>query len=420
MTGYTPPAGLLIAPSGQSGPDEGDSVPIVLPPNPAALDLEQLSQHLDGPAVAPCGVLRVDDPKTDRTLQAVSRSYLLPDLKRRREQGEEAATYLPLQQMLVVIQVGDEQEEAGHKVFLNEEVEVTGDVSLKYGGVAKGEAIRAGELHHVHSLSFPAVEDGDGYLWVRHEPKGYAVYFNFLPTSEELDVEEEIKEHLAEIIREGMASEFLRGLYAGALEEPESTREAMANDGWFPSPALLPQPWRDMWDTYDDDDSARAAELAIEVVDENTLDQMLANWEQEEPFQSDLPFLKRGVWHYKDEDYISSVAVLLPRLEGLTNRALKAAGGTAKERLADAYANVGKAATGATRDRWIGRQLRERMDEAVEGFLMARFDPNAPDAEDTLGRHAHAHGATKAERYDQAYALKILLAIDSLFFILNR
>lgn len=175
-----------------------------------------------------------------------------------------------------------------------------------------------------------------------------------------------------------------------------------------------------MWDAYDDGDSARAAELAIEVVDEDTLDQMLANWEQEEPFQSDLPFLERGVRHYNDEDYISSVAVLLPRLEGLTNRALKAAGATAKRRLADAYADVVKAATGETQDRWIGRQLRERMDEAVEEFFTAGFDPNDPDAEDTLGRHAHTHGATKAERYGQEYALKVILAIDSLFFILNR
>lgn len=419
MSDYTPPAGILVAPPGESGPEEGKSVPTVLPPNPNALNLDQLSQLLDGPAVAPCGVRRVDDPETDPTFQAVSNKYLFPELQRREEAGKEASNYLPLEKMLVVIHGGDKA--TGYEVFLNQEVEVTGEVSLKYGdGVEKGEALQAGELHHVHSLSFPAVEEGDSYLWIRHEPAGYAVYFNFLPTFEAAELDEEVEERLAEIIREGMTSEFLRGIYAGALEEPDPIRKAMSEDGWFPSPAILPQPWRSMCEAYDDGDPTRAAELAIDAVDEDTLDQMLANWKQEEPFQSDLRFLGRGVQHYKDGHYISAVSVLLPRIEGLTNRALNAAGATAKERLADAFRDVGKAATGPTQDRWIGRQLRDRMNEAVEEFFLSGFDPNDPDAEDTLGRIGHTHGATKAEHYDQTYALKVLLAIDSLFFILNR
>lgn len=419
MSNYTPPAGLVVPPREQSGPEEGDSVTPVLPTDPAMVNLDQLRDELDGPALVPCGVQRVDDPETDPMLRQVTKLYLWPELGRREQAGEKAASYLPLEEMLVVIRAGDE--EAGYEVLLNEEVEVTGEISLKYGErVEKGDAIHASELHHVHSLSFPAVEEGNSYLWVRHEPAGYAVYFNFLPTREDEELDDDTEKRLAEVIREGMASEFLRGIYAGALEEPGSIRKTMSEDGWFPSPALLPQPWRSMCKAYDDGDPTRAAELAIDAVDEDTLDRMVENWKQEEPFQSDLGFLERGVVHYKNGDYISSASVILPRLEGLTNRALKEAGGTAQTRLTDALGDVGEAATGATQDRWIGRQLRARLDEAVEEFFMASFDPNDPDAEDTLGRHAHAHGATKAGRYDEAYALKVLLAIDSLFFILNR
>lgn len=362
----------------------------------------------------------MDDPETDPTLQQVAESYLLPELRRRGETGGATAGHLPIKQALVVISTGDEEETAGYEVFLNEEVDVRGEVSLKYGEVEKGEGIRTGELHHVHGLSFPKVGDEDSYLWLRHEPNGYALYFNLLPTLEGVEVDEATEARLSEIIREGMASEFLRGLYAGALEEPESIRKSMADDGWFFSPAIVPQPWREMCGTYDDGNPARASELAIEAVDEDTLDRMLENWVREEPFATDFPFLERAVKHYRDGDYISSASVLLPRIEGLTNLALKAAGATAKSRLADAFSDVEKAATGPTQNRWIGRQLREGMNEAVEEFFMPQFDPNNPDAEDTLGRHAHAHGATKDDRYDQAYALKILLAIDSLFFILNR
>lgn len=420
MAEYTPPAGIVVAPPGEGGPEEGDSIDLVAPPEPADLDLQKLCQKIDGPAIVPCGVLRVDDPETDPTLQQVTESYLLPELRRRGETGGATAGYLPIKQALVVISTGDEQGEAGYEVFVNEEVDVTGEISLKYGDVEKGEAIGTGELHHIHCLTFPKVGDKESYLWLRHEPNGYALYFDFLPTLVGVDVDEETEERLSEIIREGMASEFLRGLYAGALEEPESIRKAMTVDGWFPSPAILPQPWREMCTAYDDGDPAHASELAIEAVDEESLDQMLENWVQEEPFKTDLPFLERGVQQYKEGDYVSSASVLLPRIEGLTNRALKAAGATAKSRLADAFGDVEKVATGPTQNRWIGRQLREAMNGAVDEFFMAQFNPNDPDAEGTLGRHAHAHGATKADRYDQAYALKVLLAIDSLFFILNR
>ena len=161
----------------------------------------------------------------------------------------------------------------------------------------------------------------DGFVWMRPEAGGWALYFNFLPSSglaPGMDVAG--RQHVMRAVQDAIAQEMLRGFMHGVFAEDEAERSAMAADGWCPTPILLPDPWRPMRDAYRRGDPAAAEAMALDAVGARELDTMLASWVSEEPFASDRRFLEIGIERYKAGDYISAVSVLLPRIEGLANR----------------------------------------------------------------------------------------------------
>lgn len=137
----------------------------------------------------------------------------------------------------------------------------------------------------------------------------------------------------------------------------------------------------------------------------------------EEPFASDRRFLEIGVERYKSADFISTVSVLLPRIEGLANRVRNSRGIGARDSISEVFKSLDQLASADMRDGYLATRIREEFEALIASFLLVRFKPSAPSAATTRGRHAHAHGATGDPHYDQSYALKIILAIDALHFV---
>jgi len=109
-------------------------------------------------------------------------------------------------------------------------------------------------------------------------------------------------------------------------------------------------------------------------------------------------------------------STFLPRIEGLANRVREKRGIGARDRIVEVFNSLEQLASADVRDGYIATRIREEFGALIANFLLARFRPSAPGVAATRGRYAHAHGATGDPHSDQPYALKIILALDALYF----
>lgn len=424
---YEPPIGILVSAPGKDGPDKGESVPTIIPQGPEQLELnrfsEMLSQQQRDFAIMPCGFheVELDKVQEDKTLNHLKQEYIEPELGRRAKSGANPQEIKPITQALIVCTRS--QEENKYEVLLNDDVELKANLHKKYGEIKPGEELESKDIHFIDDVWFPAINEEDGFIWIRYGQDEYKIFFDLLPLNKsdqmDNDVLNNFQELLDEWMSELMATEYLKRVYKGVFNE-DDTYHKLISDGWFPAPAIIPDTWARMKEANVSGEKDNARSIAKSEVDDEKLELMLDNWEQKEPFASDMPFLKRGVQHYKNGDFISSVSVLLPRIEGLGNRVLKMEDREAKRKLTDVMSDIQDARKGPTDQSWVGENLYDGFANVINDFFHKDFHPGDEDAEEKLGRHSHTHGGTSSEKYDQSYALKIILAIDALFFIIHR
>ncbi|MET0399602.1 MAG: hypothetical protein ABW277_22620 [Longimicrobiaceae bacterium] len=407
--------GILIAPPGQTKIPEGSHIKAAVPP---VMDLDEASTRIDGPMLALCGVVRSAEPDRHPAFSYVRDAFVLPELAGRAAEGQAPDSTPGIGGALVVFPA---EAPPQRRVYLDDEVRVHAEVRVKYGAVRAGEPLRAGDLYDLANLRLEGVREGkDGFFWVTQEPGRFALYFDLVPVLGGEGMGAEVREALHREILDGMAQELLRGFLRLAFEEGAQVQEGMAADGWVPAPGLLPEPWTSMCRAYGEGRQGDAEALAAGAFTAERADLMLDAWCADEPFASERGFLETAVRRYFAEDYISSVSVALPRLEGIANRVRRDNQLRAENSISRAMEGLDDLSSGPTKGRWLRGQVLERFEVFVERFLDRHTNARAQGAVLVRGRHGHAHGASDASVYDRRYALQVLLAVDALHFILKR
>lgn len=409
------PNGILIAPQGQISIPKGTNLTFGVPP---VMDLDEASTLIDRPLLAVCGAVRSAEPDQHPAFSFVRETFILPELARRAAEGPAQETTPGIGAALVVFPA---EAPRNWRVYLNDEVRVRAGARVKYGAVQAGDPIRANDLYDLTDLRLEGVREGqDGFFWVTQEPSRFALYFDLVPVHNGEEMQAGAREALHKEIMDGMAQEHLRGFLRLAFEDNAGVQERMAGDGWVPAPVLLPEPWRSMCRAYGEGREGDAEMLAAAAFTPERVDTMLEAWCADEPFASERVFLETAVRRYFDGDYISSVSVALPRLEGIANRVRRDNQLRAENSVSKAMGDLDGLSSGPTRGRWLWGQVLERFEAFVERFLDRHTSARAQGPIFVRGRHGHAHGASDASVYDRKYALQVLLAVDALHFILKR
>jgi hypothetical protein len=177
--------------------------------------------------------------------------------------------------------------------------------------------------------------------------------------------------------------------------------------GWFPFIFLVGRLWDGLIDAIRHGGDLKREEDRIHDAFSKELDEKLQSWCKKRSLSEDAEILRRAVESYKRADWISTVSLAMPRLEGILNRALNWPGSVRK--LIDALTTHIQGST-HRRSLLFPDRLRRYLEETLFQYVDFRHDSS------TVNRHSVAHGVASPGSMTRETALKLLLLVDHLFY----
>lgn len=187
--------------------------------------------------------------------------------------------------------------------------------------VMKGDAITTDDIGDIRKIHLEGVDiDTDGgiiyifsYKWMK------CVYFDYsqvLPDN--LQTEEKLIKCKIEDIEFLFASLHAYMIFPEVLMMKPEVEKKMFERGWFPFIRLLGWRFKLIHDHFFNDFNIEYAEIkVVDSFDNEIIKKLMENWMEKETFKRHEKIIETGIQRYLENDFISSIHVLYPRIEGL-------------------------------------------------------------------------------------------------------
>jgi hypothetical protein len=138
------------------------------------------------------------------------------------------------------------------------------------------------------------------------------------------------------------------------------------------------------------------------------LDQFLLAWEIHPNFIPHMPLIRKACELFKDDDFVSSTALLYPRIEGILRTNHK----VAKKWLKTEH--LTSSAIEFKKDKFRSLLLPQKFEQYLNEVYFKGFDPADPKIDVT--RHSVSHGTAAVENFNEKSAVIGILILSHLFY----
>lgn len=291
-------------------------------------------------------------------------------------------------------------------VYVNE-IQTVGMARVKREFVA-GDAVFLDDIAGVQRLSFKdiAVPKDAGVLFIFSVGWRRAMFYDFLPLNpkDSKDREYDLEAQLGQF--------YTYLMFQKRFKITEAVWSALFSGQWFPFVTLKDATIRNLVSHAENywplDDLVDA--IAQEV--EASLPRLLGRWKGISAFAEHLPFLEKALERYREKDYISTTAILYPRIEGLMRSHQKQSDPTAQATQKGLSASATKTASTDPAD--FTPLLPDKFRQYLEGVYFAAFNPNDPKIK--VSRNSIGHGVASADECSRKSATISVLLIDQLCY----
>ena len=292
------------------------------------------------------------------------------------------------------------------KVYINDFPTALEIVSK--GNVQKGQPITKEDIADIQKVIFPTIEieQDNGIIYIFSYGWRKALYFDYTP------LRPGSKSTLGDI-GSLFAKFYTIMLFKELFHLNDSILNEMYDEGWFPFVRILGRKFENLYKDFENRFSSKSGEKTIvEHFGKDTLKEMLASWKGKDLFQPHIPFLERGMERYLAGDYISSISILFPRIEGILRYVYL--GEKGKPTQTSLVSNLWKKVSEKCLDTSLF--LPDRFREYLKRFYFANF--NLETGELDLSRHTIGHGVARQQDFQRVKALQGILILDQLFYYL--
>lgn len=291
-------------------------------------------------------------------------------------------TQFPLQFKIIVKDTVEE----GHAIFQHQ---VADYISLSFKD----------HFNDVNPLS------GDKVIWIFRVDWVFGLYYDFTGTLEPLNFAQEA----CNLYKKVAYIDYFRIL------SDEVILDKMIKDGWFPFIELINNGLEHL-NRYYENDKLNAAdhENLLTMFTQDRINHMVAKWWNNSIFENKKAILESGIDRFHSNDFFSTIKNLSSEIEGIIRLS---------------YPQLNKKTTMNELKEYIADRTTKKfyfddplcLPTKFKDYLNNYFFKNFEPTQDTIscGRHSVSHGLLATDGYTKTNALKLLLILDSLFYIIH-
>lgn len=294
-------------------------------------------------------------------------------------------------------------------VYLNE-LNITGTIRAKRN-LKKGETVSTNDITGFNKITFNEVSipKEAGIIYIFSVGWRRAMFYDLDPLNREAP-----RDRIYDIeARIGQLYTYLH--FQKRFKITDQMWSNLFNDQWFPFISLQESTIRKLLGSAKSNlplDN-HIDEIAEEV--RKILPRIIKNWKSTPIFKDHSPFLEKAAKQYTKKDYISTISILYPRIEGLMRTHQKWNDPSEKPTQKGLSNSATKHITPELGD--FTPLLPMKFRQYLESVYFANFDPDAPKIK--ASRNSIGHGVALAEEYSLKAATISFLLIDQLSHCFN-
>lgn len=325
-------------------------------------------------------------------LDQISRIYLRDWISSRRK------TESKITNCLIFIQKNNEVE-----VFIN--IPTSMQIISKRS-IEKGDEIYREDIADLTRVRFPGIQMKSDCAVIYIFSNGWrrGLYFDFLPVQPQ-------SSHRTSDLETLFASFHSYLLFPEVHRLEPKVKEKMFECGWFPFIRLLGQHFEEICNALKNEFPLIETEIkVVNSFDEKSIRDMKDAWMTKEVFKKHETVIETAIDRFVEEDYISTIHILYPRIEGLMRYIYIGESGkpTSRKLVDKLTAPVAKKSID------LSLFLPEDFNEYLKQFYFSSFD--LEKCEIDLSRHSLAHGVAKEEDFSKIRAFQAILILDQISY----
>lgn len=344
-----------------------------------------------------------------RPMSEMLRLAVVPEIERRVAAGTLTADTLPIpvRQFRFV--------QGGGKSFveINDEVQLKAQVRVTRA-LAVGEPMTLSDMHPDECFLQPPEVDGRPAAFFLCQ----ALFLNLMTM---FDFTPNLPPELEDAKREPSRMPYPVAEVAQAADLAEKMKPIekfaqLAAASWPPGPGLYPNV---LWRVHQDPGILHKPEFADVVAaaySEAYWKDRLAFWTETAFFRDRMKYVLKAVEEYLAGDYVASIYVLVPHIEGIVLDYLQAAGVTPRYRVESRVGDL-KALVLSRKVLMFPRRVLDQVFAFIETGTFLAETGDVADPGQQVTRHGIAHGIFKNFE-SRDIALKYLILLDALAYVL--
>jgi hypothetical protein len=343
-----------------------------------------------------------------RTISQILRVYAVPELHARLSAGSIQKDQLPLRLYQFRLLSGDGQ----NKMEFNDDVQVVVQAKARRA-IQTGQGVTLDDIYAEETILERPIINGKpaAYFLCQSLPVGFLVIFDFLPNSPEITQDE-----LAAVRQRYPITDFVRARQQLDTIQPIRQFRILSDKNWPPAPGYFPHILMKACDDPGGISSPGFLGIVETVYSQPYWEEYLEFWEETNFFPDRLSYIRKAIQEHFENDYISSIHVIVPQFEGIVRDYLKSCCTTTNYRFESCVRQL--------RDLVFSREfllfpkdLLETIFLYIEKGSFLKETGNIIDPADEVNRHGIAHGVFTGFE-GKTISLKYLILLESLALIL--
>lgn len=270
-----------------------------------------------------------------------------------------------------------------------------------------GCAIIKDDIADIRQIDFPGIkmESDCGIIYIFSNGWRRGLYFDLIP------IQQSKKQHDPVDLKTLFASLHSYLIFPEVHELDPTIKKQLIKSGWFPFIRILGKPFEKIHQAIKYE--FPIVDVSLEVIDtfkDEAIKDMVDAWMNKEILKKHETVIRRGIERFIDGDYISSIHVLFPRIEGIMRYIyLGEKIIPNSNRLVDKLTSVSQG-----RSENSSLFLPEDFNEYLKQFYFSSFDLETGKID--LSRHSCAHGVAREDDFNKVKAFQAILILDQISF----